>query len=219
MTPADNPRYIAHQPGQAAWRKCVRPPTRSPGSLSPRPRRLPASFGSGVEPDGQSESGRTSPVSYMSSSDMGPKSLKFMTHHSLLITRESPLSHPPGYSVRNCVNPPASNQAGHSARNSVRNPASYLSGYPASNRAGNSPRSPADCSDGCGDRCSSGRSGNRPDSRRERNPKSCRESNGKDNSPDNSESNWADSSSGCRAGSTGSSGNHVEGCPRRRGQP
>jgi len=130
-----------------------------------RPRRLPTSFGGGVESDGQSESGRTSPVSYMSSSDMGPKSLKFMTHHSLLITRESPLSHPPGYSVRNCVNPPASNQAGHSARNSVMNPASYLSGYPASHWEGDSPENPASYSDGCGDHSSSGRSGNRPDSR------------------------------------------------------
>jgi hypothetical protein len=124
-----------------------------------------------------------------------PKSCKFITHRSLLIAGESPLSRSPSYSAKSWVNHPASNRTGYSLSYPVRNSVSYLDGYGAGDRASYSPENSASYWESCRDSNSAGRSASRPDNRWERNPESNRERNG----ADYSESYSADSSPDCLA--------------------
>jgi hypothetical protein len=135
----------------------------------------------------------------MSPRDRPTKSPKFLTHRSLLIAGESPLSHSPGYLVKCRVNRLESNPAGYSPRYPVRNPESYWDNYPASYWAGHLPESPLSNREDCLDSNSAGSSDDCPDNRLERNPESNLPSNGAGNSPDNSESNSVDSLPDCSA--------------------
>ena len=112
----------------------------------------------------------------MSPRNRTTKSCKFLTHRSLLIAGESPLSHPPSYSVRSWANHPASNRASPSPSYLVRNPVNCLDGNPVSDRAGNSPENPASYGESYSDSNSAGYSADCPDNRSERNPESNRES-------------------------------------------
>ena len=121
------------------------------------------------------------------------ESPKFLTHSSLLIAGESPLSHPLSYSVKNWTNHPTGNRASYSPCDSGRNPENNLPGNPASHCAGYLPGNPASNGEGRLDTCSAGCSANCPDNHPERNRDSNLQSNGSGNLPDNSESDSADS--------------------------
>ena len=127
------------------------------------------------------------------------KSPKFRAHRPLLITGESPLSHPPGYLVNSPVNHPEGHLAGYSPSHTARNPKSDSAGYPSSYWTSYPPENPVSSGEDCQDSNSADPSAGCPDNRPERNPGSNRENNGADNLPDNSESNSADSLPDCPA--------------------
>ena len=147
----------------------------------------PTSEGSRAELDGPFEAGRAIPVSYMSSSNPTPKVRKFITHRSLLIAEESPVSHPPSYCGSNSASYPEGNSRDCSAGNPVRNPESYLVCYSVSNRASYLERNSASCSESCLGRNPAESSSGYPENRRASNPQSNLPSNGADNPPDSSE--------------------------------
>ena len=147
--------------------------------------------------DGPFEAGRAIPVSYMSSSNPTPKVRKFITHRSLLIAEESPVSHPPSYCGSNSASYPEGNSRDCSAGNPVRNPESYLVCYSVSNRASYLERNSASCSESCLGRNPAESSSGYPENRRASNPQSNLPSNGAENLLSYSESCPADSSASC----------------------
>jgi len=168
-----------------------------------------------VESEDSFEAVRSSPVSYMLPRNRASKSRKFFAHSSLLIADESPLSHPPGYSVSyspSCLEGnPEDCPAGHSERNLesylVCCSVSYLTGYPE--------RNSESCLGSRGGRYPASSSPRCPENRSGSNPESNLLSNGADNPLGYSESNPADSSASC----SDDSGRHTKVCPHRCGQP
>jgi len=112
----------------------------------------PAGIYDGKTEDGQPGTvGCTNLVSYMSPRIRTSKSPKFLTHCSLLIATESPLSRPLGCSEKHTVNCLASNSAGYSPRHPERSKGSYSDDNPTSYRADHLPENLVSSREDCPD--------------------------------------------------------------------
>jgi hypothetical protein len=162
----------------------------------------PTSFRTSERPEGPLEASRARPVYYMSPSDPDPKSGKFITHRSLLIIGQSPLSRPPGHSVGHSGSSRVSNSGDCPAGHPERNLESCMDCYPISYGTSSPARNSANYSMGCGDRCSPGGSADCPENCGEGNPESRLPSNGANGLLSYSEGNPAGPLAGSLAGST-----------------
>ena len=118
------------------------------------------------------------------------KSCKFLTHRSLLITRESPLPRPPGCLGGCSASCPESSSEDYPTGYPERNPKSYRDVCSVSYSESYLERNSPNCSANCRVRCSAGCSANCPENRSAGSSGS--------NLPGNSRESWRNCSESCR---------------------